>query len=86
MARGRLGQNVDWDKQPKSPRPRAVAVMASAHPPHEERFATKLTRAVKALASARSDSCKQAEERAERERSRYPGRGGLRRRERTKCE
>ena len=60
--------------------------MASAYAPDEDRFATKFTRAVKAPPAARSDSCKQASERAERERSRYPGRGGLKQRARTNGE
>ena len=46
-------------------------------------FASKLTQAVNTLAARRPETCKQARERAERERNRYRG---LKRRPRTKGE
>jgi hypothetical protein len=63
----RLGQNADWDKDPKYQRPRA-GVVASVT---EESFGEKLKRAVERRAAQRGDSAQQAKENAERERSRY---------------
>jgi hypothetical protein len=58
----KLGQNVDWDKQPKPTRPRAT-VTASApsyYPPEDtERFAAKLAKAVKTAADFRNGTRKQ---------------------------
>ena len=67
-------------------RVRTVATdLATTPAAAEESFAEKISRAVKEKTARRPDTCKQAQERAEQERSRY-GRGGLQRRERTKGE
>jgi len=84
----RLGQRVDWDKEPKAPkRPRATGTVSTTmllFPPAEEGFAAKLTQAVNAVVARRPGSRKVADNRAEAQRSRYLGRGGLHPRERTK--
>jgi hypothetical protein len=61
----RLGQNVDWDKQPQHPR---ATTFANAQ---EESFGQKLRQAVKERVARRTESERQWRERAAKRRSRY---------------
>jgi hypothetical protein len=66
------GQDADWDRPPQPKRGQAGFIATvTAYPPEDiERFATKLSRAVKARAAGNSMSRKQHNERVERERER----------------
>lgn len=62
----KLGQNVDWDKDPKYRRPRAFfAQAATAHRP-DESFEAKLSRAVKDRLSAQRQSKTQKQKKPSR--------------------
>ena len=63
-----------------------VATSGSCRTKAEESFAAKVTRAVNTALARRPDTCKAARERAEAERERYLGGGGLQRRARVKGE
>jgi hypothetical protein len=63
----KLGQRVDWDKEPEQPRPPARVVASATGFQANESFGKKM----RTLADRRPDSVKQAGERAEKERSRY---------------
>ena len=76
------GQDAEWDRRPPK-QPRAAVFAQAYYPPAEESFETKVVKAVKARAAASPYTRKAAEERAEKERSRYRP---LRPRKRTKGE
>jgi hypothetical protein len=67
----KLGQNVDWEKDPKYKRRPRATVTASAYAPAEESFGEKLRRTVKERAARNPNSRTAHEEQVEREHKRY---------------